>query len=219
MARGLEAWRPDVLILQEVFIGDGWNTADWLGGRLGLAGSAFPARWKPRPHEGRPVMTASGMAILTRGPAETRSLSLASDPRDGERIAVRADVADGAVRVLNLHLTHLPGPSGDALRKVQLDQALDWARDGFAGALVVGGDLNAPSSAECLRGLWSSDPPAEIGSTTHGAGPAIDHLVHLGGPPLCVQRILLDQDPNGVRPSDHCGLFSILEPGADLTAG
>lgn len=211
MASGLESLNLDVLLLQEVFIGGGWNTADWLGRRLGLVGHSFPARRKRRLHNGRSIMTASGMAILARTPVEARSLALESDPRDGERIAVCADLAGGAARVLNLHLSHLPGPSGDVLRKVQLNQALAWARDGLSGTLLIGGDLNAQASADCLKELWSGAPPAEGGSTTHGSGPAIDHLVHLGGPPLVVERILLEEDFDGLKPSDHCGLFSIVE--------
>ena len=209
IAAGLAGLDLDVLLLQEAFVGQGWNTASWLGQRLGLQVSLAPARWKLRLHEGQMMRSASGLAILSREVIVPEVLSLSAHPDDGERIAMFADVSGGAIRVLNLHLTHLQGPIGDELRRVQLSEALEWAGTGLKGRLILGGDLNAAASADCLKALWvRGTPPVETGSTTHGDGPAIDHLVNLAGSPLRVERILRLPDSQGVYPSDHCGLFS-----------
>lgn len=212
IAAGLAGLDLDVLLLQEAFIGQGWNTASWLGQRLGLRVSLAPARWKLRLHEGRMMRSASGLAILSREVIIPEVLSLSAHPDDGERIAMFADVGGGFIRVLNLHLTHLGGPVGDELRRQQLCEALEWAGRDLKGRLILGGDLNAAASSDCLKALWiRGTPPVETGSTTHGDGPAIDHLVSLGGSPLRVERILRLPDSQGVYPSDHCGLVADLQ--------
>jgi endonuclease/exonuclease/phosphatase family metal-dependent hydrolase len=216
MAEGLAGLDPDVLLLQEVFIGAGWDSAGWLASRLGLHACTVPARLKVRPHAGRMQLCASGMAILTRWPTTARSHHLPSDPRDGERVAMSIDSPGGKTRILNLHLTHLPGQQGDDLRARQLAAALGWARREPCGQLIIGGDLNAPASAPCLGGLWGrSPPPPEIGSTTHGTGPAIDHLVMIGGGLPQGRRVLTHSDDEGILPSDHCGLLVEWGDGPD----
>jgi endonuclease/exonuclease/phosphatase family metal-dependent hydrolase len=207
MAEGLAALSPDVVLLQEVFAGGGCDTAASLARRLGMHVSCFPARLKRRQHLGRQVLSTSGLAVLSRSRAACQVLPLSSHPLDGERIAVRADLA-GGLRVLNLHLSHLGGELGDALRAQQLREALNWAKADWTGNLVVGGDLNAPAHDACLAELWACmRRPLELGSTLHGAGPAIDHLVLLGAPTSLRHRVLTEADETGVRPSDHCGVL------------
>jgi endonuclease/exonuclease/phosphatase family metal-dependent hydrolase len=218
MAEGLASLDPDVLLLQEVFIGGGWDSAGWLANRLGLHACTVPARVKVRAHQGRRQLCASGMAILTRGPTTARRHHLPSDPRDGERVAMSVDSPGGEIRILNLHLTHLAGPQGDDLRARQLAEALTWAANDPRDRLIVGGDLNAQASAPCLAELWGgSPPPPEIGSTLHGTGPAIDHLIMIGGGLPQARRVLTHPDANGVLPSDHCGLLVDWADGPDWT--
>ncbi len=214
MAEGLAALSPDVVLLQEVFTGAGADTAGRLARGLGMQVSSFPARLKRRRHLGRQVLSTSGLAILSRGRADSRALPLSSHPLDGERIAMRADIMEGRpLRLLNLHLSHLGGELGDALRAQQLREALDWARADWTGDLVVGGDLNAAAHNACLAPLWACmKPPLELGSPLHGHGPAIDHLVLLGQPGLHRERVLTEPDASGVRPSDHCGVLLDLGP-------
>jgi endonuclease/exonuclease/phosphatase family metal-dependent hydrolase len=214
MAQGLAALSPDVVVLQEVFVGGGDDTAGRLAQRLEMHVSSFPARLKRRRSLGRMVLSTSGLAILSRERADCQALALPSHPLDGERIAMRADLAGARrLRLLNLHLSHLRGDLGDALRGEQLRAALDWARSDWSGDLVVGGDMNATAQHPQLRPLWeTSRPHPELGSTLHGTGAAIDHLVLLGDPSPPCERVLTEPDPEGVRPSDHCGLLLRLEP-------
>ena len=209
MAKGLAALSPDVVLLQEVFVAPRADTAARLAQALGMQVSSFPARLKRRRHLGQLVLSTSGLAVLSRTRADCQALALSSHPLDGERIAVRADLAGAQpLRLLNLHLSHLRGDLGAALREQQLREALAWARADWTGDIVVGGDLNAPTHAPCLKELWTRmKPPAELGSTLHGSGPAIDHLVLLGRPGLHRARVLTDADADGVHPSDHCGVL------------
>lgn len=209
MAEGLAALSPDVVLLQEAFVGAGRDTAAHIAQRLEMHVSSFPARLKRRRHLGQQVLSTSGLAVLSKVRADCQALALSSHPLDGERIAVRADLTEGRrLRLLNLHLSHLQGELGDALRAQQLQEALDWARTDWAGDLVAGGDLNAPAQDAALAPLWrDARPPLELGSTLHGSGPAIDHLVLLGDPSPHRERVLMHGDIDGVRPSDHCGVL------------
>ena len=221
MGDGLAALDPDVVCLQECFTGAGRDTAATLAAGLGLRLHAAPARAKLRAHEGRLVESASGLAILSRPPAQARVLSLPQDPADGERIAQQLDLTacGRPLRVLNLHLTHLPGAEAAALRAVQLQTALDWASTGLVGALVVAGDLNAtarspelaplraPAAASTLQSPRADGPVHE--------GLAIDHccLVQAVAWRAVARRVALEQpDPDGFRPSDHMAVVLDLEP-------
>jgi endonuclease/exonuclease/phosphatase family metal-dependent hydrolase len=213
MRDGLAAMAPDVVCLQECFAAERFDTAAWLAGELGLAVHAAPARGKPRRHDGVDVFSTSGLATLVRGEAVSASLTLASDPADGERIAQRLDVmVQGlALRVLNMHLTHLRGAS--ELRTVQLREALAWANDGLAGGLVVAGDLNATAEDPALAPLGLPPRPATLHGARVGPGApramAIDHCVLLRPGPWRDAGSLRGcdrPDPHGWFPSDHAAV-------------
>lgn len=220
MARGLQALGPDVVCLQECFAAQGFDTACALGKALGLFVAAQPARSKIRPHAGRPTLSTSGLAILSRwAAAGEERLALASDPRDGERIAQRLDLVTpaGGLRLLNLHLTHLRGPEGDRLRRRQLEDALAWAGEGHGGSLVVTGDLNAGSRDPALQALGPAldhDMPPTLLGPREGADadgrPAIDHAVlarPVGWRVTGRARVLDGVDSEGWRASDHAGVM------------
>lgn len=212
MRDGLAALSPDVICLQEAFAAQGADTARELGSALGFIVHVAPARYKERCHEGRVVRSSSGLAILTRWPGTSSSLMLPSDPADGERIAQRLDleVGDRALRVLNLHLTHLR--DANALRATQLERALAWAAEGLAGGLVVAGDLNATASDAALAPLRLSPRPGTLHGARVGAplgAAAIDHcelLVSGGWREIDRVRGLEAPDDGGWFPSDHASV-------------
>ncbi|MGH7946159.1 MAG: endonuclease/exonuclease/phosphatase family protein, partial [Opitutaceae bacterium] len=115
MGEGLRALQPDIVLLQEVFrTGDGVvDTGRSLAGALGLALAHAPARAKTRRWAGREVSSEAGLAVLARGEIGRRDrLSLPSDERGGERIALFADVTcEGGAKafVCCTHLSHLRG--------------------------------------------------------------------------------------------------------------
>lgn len=233
MGRGLAALSADVICLQECFAAEGVDTAAHLGRMTGLAVYARPARSKTRRHGEGTLDSTSGLAVLSRQPGPERACELESDPADGQRIAQRFDLVGEAapLRVLNLHLTHLRGPAAASLRGRQLNQALDWARLDWTGAIVALGDFNAaldePAFAPALRGASAPDRPEADHprrATLHGAGlgqaPAmvrpIDHalLFDPDGAWRVRRRFLaLDRpDTEGWFPSDHAAVVVDLEP-------
>lgn len=221
MVDGLTALRPDIVCLQECFVGGDLDTAATIAASLHRRHHPCAARAKPRPHEGRLVQSTSGLAILTRGCGRSEALDLPQHPDDGERVAQRLDlsVAGRSLRILNLHLTHLRGARGASLRADQLAVALDWATDGLEGALIVAGDLNATALDAELAALDIPPAPATL-QPAKSSGPAypgyaIDHchLLHAGGWRALRQGVAMDDpDEDGWRPSDHKAVVLDLEP-------
>ena len=223
IAAGLAALSPDVICLQECFATqDGAvDVALDLAAALGLAAMTAPSRLKVRDLGGAPAPSTSGLAILAHRPLTTSVHELPSDPQDGPRIAQRVDLAPD-LRVLNLHLTHLRGPAAVDLRAAQLAAALAFAEEGFTGALVVCGDLNATSQARELAALFADeridrgpDPKQADAPTLHAnAQPAIDHCVVID--PQRRWRIAtlahaLRPAPGAVWPSDHAAVVANLK--------
>lgn len=215
MAEGLASLEADVICLQECFTGGGADTAAHLASHLGLRAHAAPARRKLRPHDGRRVMSASGLAVLSRHGGRAVTCGLVSDPRDGQRIAQRFDlISDGPpLRILNLHLTHLRGVRADRLRADQLTDALSWANADWAGGLVIAGDLNATAADAALAPLNLEVGPATLQGPRVGAPPApglaIDHCALLregGWRQAATHRALDAPDAEGWFPSDHAAV-------------
>ena len=234
MERGLAALKPDVVCLQECFscVAAEVNTASALGAATGMSVLSVEARRKARDFEGASTVSSSGLAILTRGGiVDSGVLTLPSNARDGDRLALFADlpVASRLLRVVCTHLTHL---SDEALRAQQA-RALLALDDGRADAVIVAGDLNAgldsPALAalrvRCQRGTeGQTATPTYIGEAAARGeqvwsrkGRRIDHLLLLTGPDagrLSRPRTVLTRpDSDGVYPSDHTGVFARWHPG------
>ena len=215
MARGLADLEPDVICLQECFIGGGRDTASFLADTMGLCVYPRPARAKARRMDGRSIHSTSGLAMLSRArPISEDAIALPSDPRDGERIAQRADLAagPGRLRILNLHLTHLADAA--ELRRRQLQAALQWAETDASGPIVVAGDLNARRGDPELAPLAEALPRRQGDTVRRGAaGPpvsAIDHCVLLPTDALAVTRsqVVLDASEDATCfVSDHAGVL------------
>ncbi|HEX9461032.1 MAG TPA: endonuclease/exonuclease/phosphatase family protein [Alphaproteobacteria bacterium] len=221
MAAGLAALRPDIVALQEVLKAPeaGHDTAAHIANALKLTASVLPLRWKVRTVDGRAVDSTSGLALLSRAPLRNpRSVRLASDPRDGERAALIADMAmDGQMlTVACLHLTHLS--DADELRRQQ------WRE--VAAALpgtvpvVVAGDFNAPIETFDLTDSRFADSRQTCGepvqSTVLGHAPAsFDHVLFSPGCGLVPTRwrtALGESQPGTtVTPSDHLAVVVDFE--------
>jgi endonuclease/exonuclease/phosphatase family metal-dependent hydrolase len=129
---------------------------------------------------------------------------------------LRVDIegAHGALRILNLHLTHLRGTSGAELRARQIDEALAWARADWTGALLVCGDLNCGRGDREFAALEAA-AGEDLGSTLNArrasgdAGRAIDHGLLVDPCGFEVRRcfVALDApDGDGGLPSDHAAV-------------
>jgi endonuclease/exonuclease/phosphatase family metal-dependent hydrolase len=211
MALGLAALSPDIVALQEVLAAPaaGCDTAAALASALGLRLAVLPLRRKARIVEGRTVESTSGLAVLSREPIRAqRSVPLATDPRDGERTALIADVA--GLTVACVHFTHLT--DGDELRRLQW-QEVEAAVAG-SSAVIVAGDFNAPIEMFDLRdGFIDSrqacDAPATPTFIGDGPGACVDHIV-LRGLTATGWRTALGVALPGsdVRPSDHLAVVA-----------
>jgi endonuclease/exonuclease/phosphatase family metal-dependent hydrolase len=230
---GIATLRPDICLLQESLAAGalGWDTAEHLAEALGYRLAFAPARDKKRLIDGHPVVSQSGLALLTRGRIGTgRTVPLPDAPEDGERIAqiVEVTLAGARLLVVNIHLTYLPGR--DELRQAELAAALA-ALPPLVGydAAILGGDFNCPPDSAPIRWLLSepdravTDTAAGAGFITHEASssrPAqrIDYifLIDAGRPARAIEtiRVLDAPDPEtGLLPSDHYGVLSRIRIG------
>lgn len=210
LAGAMAEARPDIVLLQEAFVGGGADTAGYLARALGLQCLAAPARSKPRLHDGAMADSTNGLAILSRQAAsEHRVIALPPHRDDPDRIAQVARI--GAVTVVNLHLTHLA--NGDALRRDQVAHLLSHLAPGVP--TVLGGDLNAevgdPAVAALLeagfRDLAADRPDPTID------GRRIDFLMTRALRLVSARTRLVGAEPaGGVAGSDHAGVLAELIP-------
>lgn len=203
--------RPDIVLLQEVFVGGGQDTAALLADGLGLRCLAAPARAKPRVGEaGRLVDSTNGLAILSRQAAsEHRVIALPPHPDDPDRSAQVA-VIEGLV-VVNLHLSHLA--DGDGLRRDQVAHLLTHLAPG--APTVLGGDLNAEAGDPAVAALLEAgfrDLAAERPDPTID-GRRIDFLMTRALRLVSARTRLVGAEPAGdVAGSDHAGVLAELIP-------
>lgn len=235
MVEGIKQLAPDVILLQEAFCasGENFDTAGAIAARGGYQLARARARRKIRHVGGKDVDSSSDLAILTRSPARSvRVVDLEADPRDGERVALLADVDTplGVLSVGNVHLSHLA--DGDALRRRQFMAAIGALPPG-AGA-VVGGDFNCPGDRIPVPGTAFASHrithsttvgPHRLKDGTLNPIPpaagrrdrrAIDHVFVLrprgvsSGVSLAGAKVVLNApDPStGLYASDHAGVLA-----------
>ncbi len=212
MVAGITDLAPDIACLQEVYADAHIDVGRALSAATGLSAFVHPMRTKDR-GAGR---STAGLAVLTRLPVRrVEALALPSNAEDGGRFAqgVDLDAPFGAVRVLNLHLTHLH--RGEGLRAAQLDAALAWARADWTGPILVAGDLNAGADSRALAALFGAADlvappglPAGAGSLHHRPGWVIDHIVLLQAPGFSLTRRLVFERDAAV--SDHAGVLATV---------
>lgn len=216
---GLTALQPDIICLQEVYVGGGRDTGQWLAAALGRHCTHLAAREKLRGG----IPSSSGVAILSRmPPTGSIAIALPTTPDDGGRNALIARLAtpQGPVAVASLHLSHLRSPDAGPLRAAQL-AALVAAADADM-PLILAGDFNAPATAPELALLqapgWTSTAPLLAGQSSLIGRPAalIDHVAiraPSGNLGMHQAQIVLDRpDAAGVMPSDHAGVLAELAP-------
>jgi endonuclease/exonuclease/phosphatase family metal-dependent hydrolase len=170
-------------------------------------------------------MSWSSPALLSRWPIErAEAIPLPAHSDDGERtaLACRVRTPGGAVTVVSLHLTYLPGQ--DDLRAAQLAAILDSPPLAERAAVrVLAGDFNAnPAAFGDPAGHWRlTDTMSKRSETESGTerpfgenrtGRRIDGilLVTEHDEPISKMRharIVLDGSVEGVQLSDHAGVM------------
>ena len=231
MAEEVGRLDPDILLLQECFAAPefGHDTAASLAGATGFHSVCWAGRRKARVCEGVEADSISGLAVLSRYPIRRwRTVELPSDPRDGDRAALFAEIDHpaGTVLAVSLHLTHLR--DAQALRRRQFESVMgELAGVSPETLAIVGGDFNAASDAEefanvtspsggrlvdCRR-LAGLPAAATYVGDDNGDGICIDHILALVYKDVedwivsGVSTVLDRPDPEtGLLASDHFGV-------------
>lgn len=232
LAQGLIELAPDVVALQEAFVAEDGSadTAGRLAAATGLSAMRALDRFKLRLLAGRQVPSFSGQAFLSRLPVQAvNTVVLPSSDADGGRVAqvVQLMVGVHPVTVANVHLSHLHGEAGDALRQLQMQAVLEHLTHmGSASLTLVCGDFNDPLEAPALRifaaAPWQLQDSFELAGQVpeptyvdaSGQGQVLDHVLVV--PSLSSAKVeVIDAatvlridrpDARGITPSDHSGL-------------
>lgn len=110
---------PDIVCLQEVYVGAGRDIGQALATAMVLIGTHVPARAKLCSG----IASTSGVAVLSRQPPLAHAaIDLPTTPDDGGRKAIIGSftTTHGSLRVLNLQLSYLRTPDATRLRTTQL---------------------------------------------------------------------------------------------------
>ena len=237
----LDRLQPDVVLLQEVWRGDGTTQADVLGRRLGLH-SAFAAPSLPPPPDAPEspdqVGIEIGVAVLSRWAIRrTERVRLPSQHRAFEPVALVAtlDHPAGPLVVVSSCVEWEPEFADDQLAQTRALAAL-LADPALAGPLpvILGADLNAgPDTAaiavltEVMVDAWVASGVADDGITLSSANPLaplaareqidrrIDYVLVRPGssrPTVNVRgAAVVNEAAGGVPASDHYALVVDLD--------
>lgn len=216
----------DIIALQECFTAEelGIDVAASIADACGLHLSRAKLREKIRIHNGRPVVSRSDMAVLSREEAISSELiQLPADPRDGERALLKVSVQlrNGLLHVGCTHLTHLRDEAAVTVRKAQAEAIAAILLDGRPSSALLLGDLNARAGASELDALLAHPRlhPASAALAIKapcGVAPgdgSLDHILVLPamGETIEVGREILfspdSADPDS-GPSDHPAILT-----------
>lgn len=167
-----------------------------------------------------------GNAILTRAAIEDSSWH-ALNPLDDYRNAghIRTTVKNRSVDVYCTHLHHTATPEGEAIRREQLGDLLSFIdRTRSAEDLVLAGDFNANPDFPELQAV--TERFDDTFALVHGYSPRPTTLnIHLGHEDRWIDYVfiekdgalratdvqrILDEERDGVWPSDHFGVMADL---------
>lgn len=226
LADGLPGLRADILALQECFVAPALDI-DVAASLASICNSQLARgeqRRKLRLHDGDLQDSRSDLAILTRLPVESTTMTaLPGDPRDGERNLLMTMLRNGEslLCIGCTHLTHLA--DGDSVRRQQAEAVVEALLADDTRTSLLMGDLNAPATSPALAGLIDHprlQPDCReqaLAVADHGrTGGAIDHvlLFPARGERWQVTRQLVlppnASDPDA-GPSDHPAILSELE--------
>jgi endonuclease/exonuclease/phosphatase family metal-dependent hydrolase len=235
MRDGFRELRPDVILLQEVFVQaeTQLGTAATLATALDMQLRFEPARYNERQYPGGCGPSWSGMAVLSRLPIRrSERLDLPTHPRDGDRLAqlVVLEWDEALLLLINVHLTYMQEEV--ELRAAQLANILrhPLLRQQHAG-IVMAGDFNEPPEGalfawlrqqprwkivDCFQALHGDAPRHSTisgGTADAAVGPNMDYVLSLQHgaatslQPVAARYVFDRPEPvSGLYVSDHFGL-------------
>lgn len=147
-ARTIEAYQPDIVLLQEVSRGwvitSGVDQARWLSNRLNMN-----LLWGPSAQDG-----LWGLAILTRGEVIGAEMRI-FDTTENLRRGVLGAGVQSEFGPIYLYNTHLDDPAeGGAVRFEQVSALVDST--GEAQPAILGGDFNAPPESDVIAAVLAA---------------------------------------------------------------
>lgn len=235
MVKQLVALDADFIALQECFHteDENYNTALSLASALGMDCRLLSYRQKQRRIEAAVQDSYSGLAILSKEPAQAEQhLSLPSVEEDGERdgLLCTFSVNDMEIALANLHLSHLR--TADELRVNQLKIALELIKKNPAQCAFVCGDFNSSLALfksanlivprgelvdawQLFHGKPQSEPTVHVQHRDRGKeweSGALDHILllpngNVAPKVIAATRVLQNKDSElDIYPSDHVGI-------------
>ncbi|MEM8940349.1 MAG: endonuclease/exonuclease/phosphatase family protein [Bacteroidota bacterium] len=219
LAHELATFRPTFIFCQEVFdsIDGPISTKEYLKERLEMKAYFFPSRKKNRMVDHKNILSFSGLCLFTNhNLAHYEEYRLPDHASDRDRTAQFAIVHEENKRigVINTHLTHLKGE--DELRESQLHHLLEKLKKHTVDLLIICGDLNATQNSKPIQ-LLKNDPHQFKNifdyEPTHVSGRCIDYIFYKSDRNCTIlnKRIILEELIEGLRPSDHFGLYVDLK--------
>ena len=179
MGQALADLSPNIVCLQEAFDcrAGSADTVGHLSSVLGMRSEVLATREKIRRFEGTEQLSKSNLAILSNRPMTRQgNLKLADHDEDQNRWAMQVTMSDTTgthLHIVNTHLSHLRGNTGDILRQTQAQQLHSELRPGADEALVLCGDLNEEWDSPNLSALhkrdWLKPDHEQEGATFLGA--------------------------------------------------
>lgn len=170
-----------VCCFQEVFraVDGSFDGVRELLGKEDCSALVTPTRRKHRPYQG--VDSLSESCLVTCSPNKSLNLfkivELSTSADDGQRVAQLStiDVPGFRIGIVNLHLTFLPGESGDRLRKLQMLEIVREIKQTDLDFWILAGDYNAEPQSPLMQFLTSDPrfhfgrlPPGEMAPTAFG---------------------------------------------------
>ncbi|KAF0106292.1 MAG: hypothetical protein FD163_2356 [Hyphomonadaceae bacterium] len=208
----LQAMDADIICLQEVYRDSLLDALEVIVPKELQTKFYAPARAKIRAGK----MSYSGLAILSKYSTIYHDMfDLPTSDNDGGRVALMADIATpyGILRILNLHLSHLSGAEGDALRKAQMNFGLERALKNWSDEALICGDFNERMPAPFFEGFdnqMSGQIMGDQSSLRNSPNALIDHIVLLNCSRLHLSHCEVGFDKI-VGMSDHFGVLGYVQ--------
>ena len=149
-----------ILLLQEVFQSEDnrYDTSRYIAGEFDYYFTSSRSRPKKRAINNVFIDSYSSVSVISKYPIVNKYVfSLPSNPEDGGREAIAAEILINSKKILvvSLHLSHLR--NGDELRKQQLNHIINqpFMENEYDG-IFIGGDFNTILNEEYLAVLPQS---------------------------------------------------------------
>jgi endonuclease/exonuclease/phosphatase family metal-dependent hydrolase len=182
LAREMESWEPDVVLMQEVdqFRGrsQGIDEPAWFAARLGMHYSFGPNGTFGRGHTGNAILSQFPIVDESNTPLPNQPSLPETQPRGLLRTGIK--VGETVVTIYNTHLQ----PAYDSLKLSQM-QVVGRSLAAEPRPMILGGDFNAVSTSRVMSvarpfmdDVWESVGTGADGTSPNAHKARIDHVLY-----------------------------------------